>query len=465
MAEAFNPDKFLAETAPPVAQGLRIQTNSNVGAFDPDKFLAETGPAQKAWGDRSLDDKFASLKNPTQEDKADALKGAGQILDYPGGLMRTGLASAAATVSGKPGLINDKDVSAALRGQSPTSAEYLERMGVSEGMKVPDWVPLVGGATQRGVEGFALDVATDPLTLLSKGSKAARPIGNATEKAGEKAYKSGFKKIDERLLEKGKESLSDILLKEGAPTGTTRQIAEKTGEMAKGIAKDRADLYKKATEKGVTIDLGYPLENAEKKLAKLREDPGLREIAEKLEEKMLAYKNEGKVPIDKLSDWKSNLYDSLPQTAFGPDGQLRGPAKEFVRAMSEDFRKAIVDGANKAEKGLGDKIDALNNKWSSLIAAEKPTAMQIRRGETPNAVTAVDAILSGHPGILAAKKAADVSKTTYARTKLGKGLMESGKSGILDSVARQGLLKKKKKGQPEEERPSAPSLMQSEGHE
>lgn len=407
--------------------------------------LAMAAPKQNLFAPPSDEEKRHALLptkeeliNPSQESKARALQGMGQILDYPGGLVRTGLASVGGLLSGKTDVVKPEDVNAAFRGQAPKSSEYMQRLGVPEGPGVE--VPYVGKVTARDVGGFATDVATDPMTALARGEKALNPVGQMTEKAGENVYKSGFKKIDERLVEKGKSKLSDLLLEEGAPTGTTKQIAEKTKEMSSGLAKERKALYDKASEKGVTIDLGYPLENAEKHLEKMRQDPGLRDLADQLSEKLAVYKKEGKVPLDKLSDWKSNIYNMLPESAYGPHGVVKGPAKEFQKKLAKDFREAIVDGGNKAEAGLGDSIDQVNEKWSTLIGAEKPTAMQIRRGETPNLVTSVDAILSTHPGLLATKKAADAAKTTYLRTKLGKGLMVTGRAGAAQGMLNRGLI-------------------------
>jgi len=192
----------------------------------------------------------------------------------------------------------------------------------------------------------------------------------------------------------------------------------------------------------------------------MRADPGLKPMADSLQETLDRYKAGGKVDIGTLSDWKTNLYNALPQAAYDANGRLSAPAKQFQKALASDFREAIVDAGNKAEKGLGDKIDSINDKWGSLIQADKPMTMQIRRGNTPNLITPVDAMLTGvgtmathNPietlGLLAAKKAADASKTTFARTTAGKGLLDVGKSGLLDSAIRQELAvdrDKKKRG-------------------
>ncbi len=435
MAE-FDPDQYLAEkaqSAAPAQQG-----------FDPDAYLAEKSGAKPPVDPKAL---MGFLNDPShqpdpqglaKQNLKDVSRSAIGALDYPGGLVRTGLASVGGLMQGRTDVVGPKDVGAALGGNAPKSSEYMKRLGVPEGPSAD--IPFIGNTSARDVGGFITDVATDPMVALAKGSKALNPAGEATENAGKSMYKSGFKKIDERLAEKGKPKLSDLLLEEGAPTGTTKQIAEKTKAMAGDLAKERGDLYTRASEKGVSVDLGYPLEKAEAQLEKMRQDPGLRDLADQLSEKLQLYKKEGKVPIEKLSDWKSNIYNILPESAYGQHGVVKGPAKQFQKNLASDFRQAIIDAGNKAEDGLGDSIDKVNEKWSTLIGAEKPTAMQIRRGETPNMVTSVDAILSTHPGILATKKAADAAKTTYVRTKVGKGLMNAGKSGAAQGILNRGLI-------------------------
>lgn len=385
---------------------------------------------------------------------SDVTRSAGQLADYGGGLVRTTLAAPANLVTKKP-VVGMNDVVNALGGQAPRSKEYMSRMGVPEGPKVPEWVPGVGGTSARDAAGFVGDVATDPLTVGAMVErKLLGPLSEGAELAGKSTYKSGLKKIDERLIEKGKTPFSDIMLENGAPVGTTKTIAKKADELAADLATQRKGLYDQATQKGVTVDLGYPLEKTEALLAKMRDNPGLTDVADALEAKMLAYKKAGKVPIDKLSDWKSQFYDALPSSAFGPDGRVNGPAKQFMEAMSSDFRNLIEQAGNKAEKGLGDKIADVNDRWSSLIEARKPLDMQIRRGVTKNAISPLDAgLMVFHPGIEAAKKAAEIGNLTAARTAAGKGLMNAGKSGLLDAVARQGLINKKKKGLVDSDQP------------
>lgn len=376
-------------------------------------------------------------------------------LDYLGGVGRYAAAGIAnlpyAAATGKS-ITAPEDLGRVVRGQAPGTAEYMERAGVPDGARV-NLSPLEGDTSVRDVVGFAGDVALDPLTyaggagLLRKG---LRPVGGATEAVGKKMYRSGFKKIDERLVEQGKKKISDVLLESGAPTGTTKKLAKNMVKTGDDALRKRADLYKQATDLGVTVDLRFPLKNSEELIAKAtskKASPRLRKKADELMDMLLEYKREGKVDLETLSDWKTGLYDDLPPSAFGPDGKPKGIYSKFEKALANDFKQAIVDAGNKAQKGMGDEIDKLNETLGTVISSRKPTKMQVRRGETTNMATSVDAMLAAlaSPAALASKKGADVAKTTYARTKVGKGLINAGQSGLLDPVVRQGLVDKKKK--------------------
>lgn len=383
------------------------------------------------------------LTGPTSpENQKKSLEGLGQILDYPGGLVRTGLASVGGLLQGRTDVVKPQDVSNAFQGKAPKSSEYMERLGVPTGPVVPKDVPFIGNISARDVGGFVTDVATDPMTALARGEKALNPAGQVSESLGKNSYRAGLKKVDERLVEKGKGKLSDLLLENGAPTGTTKQIAEKAKEMSQSLSKERDAIYKQASDHGASIDLGFPLENAENHLAEMRKNPGQRDLADKLEEYMNKYKKEGKVSLEDLSKWKTNFYEELPDSAFMANGRPKGAASEFVQKMAKDFKEAIIDSANKATPGAGDAVDAINQKWGTLLSARKPMDMQIRRGETTNFLTSVDAILfgMGHGAAVPVKKAADLGKSTWFRTKAGKGLIDAGQSGAAQGLLNRGII-------------------------
>lgn len=367
----------------------------------------------------------------------------GRAMDYLGGGARTALATGAGLLKGDPNAVTDEDYANTLKGKAPSSAAYMEKLGVPKGpsVDIPLAQQVVGhpvNVSARDVGGFATDVATNPLTYASG---LLSPAGEATVGAGEAAYKAGLKKIDERLLEKGKTPLSDILLKEGAPTGTTKDIQAAAGDLSQKYAGERQGLYNQANDLGASVDLGYPLKNAEGVIARMRDNPALEDKANALSDILEKFKKAGKVPVDKLSNWKSDLTNALPQNAFDNSGKLTSWGKQFEQALAQDFKEGIVGASDAIKPGLGQAIDATNDKWGSLISAEKPLDMQVRRANTTNAITPVDAVLGSlHPGVEGAKKLADISKTTWARTNAGKGLMNLGESGAVDPVMRQALI-------------------------
>ncbi len=386
---------------------------------------------------------------------------AGRVLDYPGGLIRTagaGLANIPYSIATGKSITQEGDLTNALKGKAPTSAEFMERAGVPEGPHanlMPEFT--VGGHTfgkgdtsLRDAEGLLMDIGTDPLTALAKGVK---PISNTIEGAGKSIYRSGLKKVDEKLLEKGVTPIADTLIEHGAPIGTTKRLAAKAGEIGDELGTQRKALYEKANALGVKVDMSAVTKNTEEMIAKMKADPGLAPMAEKFEDLVNRYKAEGFTDLATASDWKTNLYNALPESAYDSFGKVKGPAQKIQKQLASDFRKAIIAGAESGEKGLGSQIDKINEGLGSVISSKRPMAMQIRRANTPNMVSVVDGMIGGFgihspeaaAGILAAKKAAELSKTTIARTALGKGLINASKVPLMDAAAYRGLINESKK--------------------
>jgi len=383
-----------------------------------------------------------------------ALGVAGQVLDYAGGLTRTGLAGVAGAAkmgyeaaTGQPlsePVAGPNDVIAAAKGRAPGTAEYLRRLGVPEGgsLRIGDTK-----VTARGAAGLAGDIATDPLTAVGKLvkevpylTKFLQSPSRATEAIGEAVYRSGLSKVDQKLAQRGSGALSDVLIAEGAPVGGLKSIGDKVSAMSETLGKVRQGLYDRATELGVTIDTSYPLKRAEAVIDKFSRDPGLAPAMSELRGLVERYKAAGKVSIDELSAWKTNLYDSLPASAFDGVGKLKGQAKTLKAALAADFRDAIVGAGNKAEKGLGNAIDKLNEKWGILLESQKPLARSAEGG-TGKLGTAIDGLLlgSGNGWALAGKKAAEVANTTAVKTAVGKAAMEVGKLDLMNRLTRQAI--------------------------
>lgn len=385
-----------------------------------------------------------------------ALDATGRALDYAGGLTRTGLASVAGiaqdVIQGKNPLeemplVTEEDVIKAFKGKAPGSAEYLKRLGVPDGKSLN-----IGGfnVSARDAAGLVTDMATDPLTAVIKTVKKvpylkklinAVPengiVNKATEALGEAVYKSA--------LPKGAEAAGDLLLEAGAPTGGTAALAAHVENMSNALGKVRQGLYDKATQLGVFVDANKPLKNAEAVLARMKRDPGLSETAMALEELINQYKKAGKVTLDVMSEWKTNLYDSLPASAFN-GVKLKNQAKMFKAALAKDFKDLIVEGGNAADKGLGDAIEAINKKWGTLLSATKPLEKAITSTGGGKIGTMIDGAVAatGGPKAYAVKKGLDWLVSPASRTYVGKALMEAGKADLASRMARQAIIKTSK---------------------
>lgn len=412
-------------------------------------------PLGAGYADVSAEQKAKNAQAPLESlEDMDLVEGGARALDYPGGLVRTGAA-------GLMGVANEDDFSKALHGQAPSSAQYLERGGVSPGFTIPKDVPLVGGVTGRDVEGFALDVGSDPLTLASKAMRGLRPAGKGIEKAGESMYKSGLKNVDKELVEKGKKPVADLLFKE-RKTGSMAKLSKDAEQIGDRALKDRGTLYQEASDAGAVVDMTAAVKGARSKLREMRANPGMRATADKLEEFLNKYEGEGFADIQSVSDWKSALYDSLPESAFN-NGRIKGPAKAFEKVLARDFKMAIESAADEVSPGLGKKISSANEKMGTVLSAKKPMAREVRKAETPNNFTQVDAMWSGLGALgggmaggsigaplgfgaaYGVKNAAKAMNTTGGRTRGGLLLKDVGASGLVDSTARQGLIKSAKK--------------------
>lgn len=388
-----------------------------------------------------------ALNGPAQQGNSvvsGAVDMAGRALDYPGGFARAGLAEVAGAAAGKGSIVTPEDLSQAAVGKGPSSEEYLRRLGVGEGGSF-----LIPGTsmkiTQRGADGLALDIATDPLTAIAKLVKAAPYIqkiinlpGHASEALGEAAYRSALKGVDEKLADKGAGKISDIMLQNGAPVGIAN-VAEKADALRNTMGKVRQGLYDRAAEKGVSIDAGYPLKRTEAVLERMRRDPGLAPAAEELQQLMDRYKSAGKVGIDQVSEWKTNLYDSLPASAFAEHGRLKGQAKQFKAALAADFRDAIIGAGNKAEKGLGDAINAVNERWGTLIQAEGPLAKSGKGGDKLGTMIDGAVLATGGVHASAVKKGFELAVSPAAKQAVGKAFMEAGRNDLMNRLARQSL--------------------------
>jgi hypothetical protein len=437
-----------------------------------------------------------------------ALGGAAAGLDYLGGVARTGVADIADTIQGNS-KVTGEDWKAALNPMdgklAPGSAEYMDRMGVPEGAKAnlfPEVrIPFTdvklgeGDTSVRDAVGFVGDAALDPLTYATFGAstlakegakqvakgglrevlgrgmqgvaKGATVVGDTAKSLGKKMYKSGFKKVDERLIEKNVKPLSDVMWERGKLTGGAESLQEQADTLAKFLENERKGLYDQADGLGATVDMEKASQKALTEAQRLKGIRGAEDVGESLESYIKGYyepkggpqsfnpltlrDEAARLPplsISEASNVKTRFWDSLPDAAFNKAGKLKGDAKKINKAMGGGTADEIVNSANQVKPGLGNQIDEINQDWGSIISAQKPLQSEVRKANTKNAFSSVDGAGAGmtfaNPGVGAAmltgKKLGDLSKGTWFRTKGGKLLNQAGETNLLDPLTRQVLI-------------------------
>lgn len=300
---------------------------------------------------------------------------------------------------------------------------------------------LIGGAYGAAANPGGEDLIDNPVENLK-----ARAInmgigsagGAALEGAGNAMFKSGLKKIDAKVIEKGAKPFSEVALENGM-SGTTKQIANQAEKLLNDTKAARDGLYQKAAEVGAIFDPQRAFKEALDEAVRMGEaDPvGMGKISKDLQKKLTEYMEHGPVNAEQASEWKTNLYNSMPESAYNKFGKLKGPVQKIQKMAANGIKNEIEGAANSAAPGLGDAIADTNETMQTLLSARKPLQTQARNAKSINALTSVDAMLgtgaaaaSHDPlvtaGVMAAKKAADISKTTAARTIGGRTLMGAG---------------------------------------
>lgn len=395
----------------------------------------------------------------------EGLQGLAKALDYGSGIGRTAVGGTVGALTGKP-VLKSGDVTSALQGSAVPGEELLNRMGVPEGAHVnlmPEvTVPFTGGkkigvgdTSMRDVAGLGLEAATDPLTYLSLGgsqvAKGLRPVAGGVESLGENIYKSGLKKVDEKLLEKGTKPVSDILLKEGV-WGTNKSILEDVQGLSSSLNSRRQGLLDLGDQIGIKTDPAKATASALEEVKRLKRDPGLADLGASLEEKIKAYRDAGPQTLNQTAEWKTNLYNALPEKAYDKFGKVIAPVKNIEKKLANGFKTQIEDGLSSQIAGGGEKLAQINSDLGALIAAKKPLNNEIKKANTKNWVSSVDMGLGGYAvadpvrgvPLLVAKKLGDLGKTTYARTGAGLGVNRLGSGSLtgpaMDALSRRAVV-------------------------
>lgn len=320
---------------------------------------------------------------------------AGRVLDYPGGLARTAIAQVASPYVSRAqnkdlNLVNTQDWLDALKGQAPTSSEYMKRAQVPEMGKVD--VPYLGEVTGRGALGLATDIATDPLNLVNK-------IGQGVEALGKTAYKSGLKAIDLEGAKYAKDPVSDLLVSERA-TGSMESIQKQMDDLAEKALTPRNVILKEARAgEGDMRRAMSPVLNEIYSL-KLHGTPEQKNIAEIFEKRANAYiKLGGKKPEEILRELPVGGKYSGSHTALdtirGEGGALKYKRMPVETQLAEtlpspkdyvpDYRAVTIPGAPGGRLPVG-QVEPLGTDLATkfrdwLKIKENPQA--ILKGQAP----------------------------------------------------------------------------------
>ena len=386
------------------------------------------------------------------------LDAVGRAFNLVGGVTRAGLAEvggmAQQVADGKNPLnekqvVSPEDVKNAFKGKGPGWAEYLKRMGISEGYSVD-----VAGEkfTSRGAGGLALDIATDPLVAVGKLAKEVPYIGkflnaggNASEILGEATYKSAYPNA-----EIGKEFID----KAGAPIiATEKQVAQKILDQSQLMGKLRKGLYDQADQLGAKVPVAdMEFSRAQAVVDKMSRNNNLAPLADEAKQMIENFRSHGEVPLSQASEWKTDLYSQLPKSMFvGTSTKLSGPGKQFKAAVALDLKDAIVDAGNAAQKGLGDGVEAINSRWGTLLDSVPNASKQVAKPAASKlghmidgAVLAAGFLTHGPEGAakaLALKKAYELATSPAAKTAIGKALMAAGRSGLAQGLTNQAVVR------------------------
>lgn len=461
-----------------------------------------------------------------------------QALDYVGGNTRTSLvAPVLEKLSGKD-VYHTGEATEALKGNPLSSAEILARLGMEEGKSLSDVFPNLynktgkglrlqaGGwadPTLRGSAGFAMDVATDPLTYgtlgiapaMKAGAKALRgsnKIGSglaskvlqtvpaitnpATEglmPAGKAMYKAGFKPLDAVSAKFGKEPVSEIAWRYGM-RGTNKQIAKQADEAITKLSAQRDAILNSIDQAGHSPDMARAMEPA-KRLAdefEMSNVPQKEQLAKAMRAKIADYESRAAIPEITIPETRQmqrvEVMDSYGAPTMREIEQVTpaqvipgkpGPTANQLQDMKQTFtsqelgNNAFKEGAaanaklssrggkafgvgmkNELERlaelvreGGGQKLAQVNSDMGGLLTTATAMDKEALKGANKNLITSVDPIVAtlgygakgdigGSWWALALKKLADLSKTTYGRTNVGRGLYNLGNLPGADAVIR-----------------------------
>lgn len=380
---------------------------------------------------------------------ATGLNVAGKALDYQRGVVGAPiLAKLASLVSGKPReqLMSDQELSDAANPtttrRAPNSDTILARAGVPSGPSASSVVPALYAApgsgnqyskwnpahywpekggmldvTPRGAAGAALDMATDPLTYemggMSKAAEAAaakgestpllskvlNPASNVVEALGEHNYEKGLAPMIAKGEQFGKD-VGDTYYRQGI-YGTSKSIAKQGDKAAEALKASRDATMAAATEAGAKPSLSAAFDPLVNHLQELTADGRIsHEDAMEILNRAIGAKGSVAEPtLAQMSQWKSDLSGSLPNSAFDKTKDL-SMSKNMTKIAAGGNRDEVARAANAALPGAGDEINAANRDLGNLLTVQSVADKQAAREAGRKLVHPQDV---GHTAIVGAE--------------------------------------------------------------
>lgn len=424
------------------------------------------------------DDELDALEasQMTLTDKAKALGGKAldygiRGLDYAGGLTRTAVANVADEVAQLMGIYDEDRISApetlraAYRGEAPGTAELMEMAQIPEGSSVNLFPEITipgtditlgkGDTSIRDAVGFAGDIALDPLTYLTAGgahavkgvANAARPLARAQAATGRKIYQSGLKKGDfvAKKFGKGDKALSDMLLKRGI-RGSSESIAEQGVTLADSLFRRQQGILAEATARGAQLDPAQVMGPVQKKINKIlsARNPvpkkAAGEYAKMIDDiaSTAAHGNQASLfnrmmtPVE-ASDIKTSLYNLVGDSAYDTLKKSKDGSK-LLKMTARQLKNSVEGSVDKVSKKLGSEFRQVQKDLGTILTSRKVLSSEAGKEIGKNAFTSIDGIILANPTVFAAKKTADLLKTTGARTRTGANLYHD--IGLSDAFLR-----------------------------
>lgn len=369
MAEAFDPDKYLAEK---VGQ----KQVAAPAAFDPDKYLAEKiGVKPAAPEEQSIMDKQIPIIGGTPRGYT---KGALATLPTVGTIGGGILGSSAGPIGTVGGAALGAGAGESLKnlGEKYLLGEDKSREDIYAG---PAKATLEGATAEMG--GQVLGAGAKALAETKLGKKGLGLLGKASTKIGE-----ALTGVPEKEIETYAKNADEIKAMAKASDNSTAEAADQMREkFASSIDKTRADMNSKISDTLKTNKSFVDASKIEDALASAKKTINEKLYPEQIKEiddltkKVMSLSEDGKLSVQNANDVKKFLQDKATSA-------YRMPGQPF--SLGTESAKAAKSGAAVARQMVNEaapEIAAANNKLANLHDIEDVMNMNLIREGKPEA--------------------------------------------------------------------------------